>query len=97
MKAAKATVHCAEAYVRATTWNRKVKTFNQEIDEQTAKFTELQQQCKNFAIKSSSFIKMIASGGMKLKSGKLKGTIKSKVKAMADSMAEFKGDVKLGG
>ena len=97
MKANQATVHCERAFMRADTWNRKVKTCNQEIDEQTAKFSELQQQCKNFAIKSSSFVKLIASGGIKLKSGKLKGTIKSKVKAMADSMAEFKGDVKLGG
>jgi hypothetical protein len=97
VKANVANFHCNDAYIRANVWNQTVTKIKQEMEEHNAKFTDLQEQCKNFKIKSSGFIKLIASAGMKIKSGKLSGTIQSKVKVLASSMAEFKGDVKLGG
>jgi chemotaxis protein histidine kinase CheA len=97
VKANVANFHSNDAYIRANVWNQMVTKIKQEMEEHNAKFTDLEEQCKNFKIKSSGFIKFIASAGMKIRSGKLSGTIQSKVKVLASSMAEFKGDIKLGG
>lgn len=97
VQANRAKYHCDAAYITANVWNSMISKMQENMDEHNAKFTELEEQCKNFKAKSSGFVKMIASGAIKLKTGKLTGKIESKVKVIASSLAEFKGNVKLGG
>jgi hypothetical protein len=87
----------SQAYLAAKEWNRRVAEENQKMDEHLAKLTELQEKYQNFKIKAADFVKFIASAGIKLTSGKLTARIDDKMKVIASSMAEFKGDIKLGG
>lgn len=97
LQANAAKFHSTHALISAAVWNQMIGQINEEMDTHDAQFTKLEQACKNFQIKSSSFVKMLANGAMKLKAGKFTGKVKSKVKCMASALAEFKGAVNLAG
>ena len=97
LQANRAIYHSNDAYIHASNWNQVLATANQEMDQHHAKFTKLEEQTKNFKVKSSGFVKMIASGAVKLTTGKLMINNKNKIKVIASSLTELKGTVKLGG
>lgn len=78
-------------------WEQEVGKYKKQIDEYKAKITDMETTCTNYKIKSSKFVKMIASASIKLSVGKVSGKVSSQVSALASSLAEFKGEIKLAG
>ena len=78
-------------------WEQEVGKYKKQIDEYKAKITDLETTCTNYKVKSSKFVKVIASASIKLNVGKVSGKVSSQVSALASSLAEFKGDLKLAG
>lgn len=76
--------------------NREIKKLGAEIDDCVLKISTYEAKVNDFKIKSSSFVKMLASASIKLSAGKISGKVSGQVKALANSLAEFKGEIKLG-
>ena len=85
-------------------WTRDHKQYMARIDQwrqnfgtYNGKLTRLKEEVKKYEVTTAKFFKIISSAGIKLEAAKFDGNAKSKWKYVAKALAEFKGDIKLGG